>query len=70
MGSSVGGMRVRRDRRRLETEWFLERRGELPEGGWRRVTALLGVTSVPFFRAFGLSGGEGSWIDHEKRDEI
>ena len=32
----------------------LELRGELPEGGWRRVMALLGLgaQSVPFFRAF------------------
>ncbi|CAA9404959.1 MAG: hypothetical protein AVDCRST_MAG78-61 [uncultured Rubrobacteraceae bacterium] len=27
-------------------------RGELPAGVWRRVFALLGVVSVPFFRAF------------------
>src|SRR5215210_162832 len=27
-------------------------RGELPVGGWRRVFALLGVVSVPFFRGF------------------
>ncbi len=37
---------------------FFEVRGELPEGGWRRVFALLGFVTVPFFRAF---RGQGGW---------
>lgn len=37
---------------RLSASDALELRGELPEGGWRRVLALLGARAVPFFRAF------------------
>ncbi len=37
---------------RLSASDDLELRGELPEGGWRRVLALLGAQAVPFFRAF------------------
>lgn len=39
---------------RLDVSAALELRGELPEGGWRRVLALLGLgaQTVPFFRAF------------------
>ena len=38
---------------RLGASDALELRGELPEGGWRRVLALLGLgaQTVPFFRA-------------------
>jgi hypothetical protein len=37
---------------RLGADAPIELRGELPEGGWRRVLALWGATAVPFFRAF------------------
>ena len=37
---------------RLGASDDLELRGELPEGGWRRVLALLGAQATPFFRAF------------------
>lgn len=37
---------------RLEGRWVLGERGELPAGGWRRLVALLGASSVPFFSAF------------------
>ena len=37
---------------RLSASDALELRGELPEGGWRRVLALLGTQATPFFRAF------------------
>ena len=33
---------------------------ELPDGGWRRMLALWGVASVPFFRAFHVSDREGA----------
>jgi hypothetical protein len=36
----------------LEPDRLLELRERLPEGGWRRVLALLGFSGVPFFRAF------------------
>ena len=45
-------------RRRGRREWRLDAtrppgsRKELPAGGWRRVFALWGAVSVPFFRAF------------------
>ena len=44
--------------RRRGRGWHLDatrpvvRREQLPERGWRRIAALLGVVSVPFFRAF------------------
>ncbi|HLL56320.1 MAG TPA: hypothetical protein VK359_00190 [Rubrobacteraceae bacterium] len=37
---------------RLEMGWAPEGQGELPASGWRRVVALLGMSSVPFFSAF------------------
>jgi hypothetical protein len=37
---------------RTHADLPFEFRGELPAGGWRRVLALLGVVSTPFFRAF------------------
>ena len=37
---------------RLDAARSLEGREELPAGGWRRVFALLGVVTVPFFGAF------------------
>lgn len=37
---------------RAGTALPFEVRGELPAGGWRRMLALLGVSAVPFFRAF------------------
>ncbi|MDP8950727.1 MAG: hypothetical protein M3N18_00505 [Actinomycetota bacterium] len=45
------GYRRRRGGWRSDANLF-EVRGELPEGGWRRVVALLGFVTVPFFRAF------------------
>ena len=36
----------------LDVTQLLHRRTELPQGGWRKVVALLGVPAVPFFRAF------------------
>lgn len=36
----------------LSADTPLELRAELPEGGWRRVLALWGLSAVPFFRAF------------------
>lgn len=43
---------------RLETEWTLESRGELPASGWRRVLALLSITAVPFCQPFRSQGDE------------
>jgi|SRR5215210_602172 len=37
---------------RTNTALPSEVRGELPAGGWRRIFALLGAVSVPFFRTF------------------
>lgn len=37
---------------RLDARVPRESRGELPAGGWRRMFALFGVFSVPFFGAF------------------
>ena len=50
-------------RRRGLREWrpdarrSLEGREELPAGGWRRIFALLGVFTVPFFGAFSANKG-------------
>lgn len=44
----------------------LARRGaeDLPQGGWRRVLALLGEPTIPFFRPFGRDDpGERGWHD-------
>ncbi len=54
---------------RLETGWTLEVRGELPAGGWRRVLALLGVCSVPFFQPFrdgGIVVSDETWEEKER----
>jgi hypothetical protein len=46
------GYRWRRGSWRADTAPTREVRGELPEGGWRRVLAMLDIGAVPFFRAF------------------
>jgi hypothetical protein len=44
------------EHRRLVKE-LREARDELPARGWRRIFALLGVMTVPFFGAFSASKG-------------
>jgi len=47
-----GGHRSRYRRWRPGAAAPIELDGGLPEGGWRRVLALWGFVSIPFFRAF------------------
>jgi hypothetical protein len=37
---------------RSNTGWVREDTADLPQGGWRRVLALLGEPAIPFFRRF------------------
>ena len=46
------GYRRRVDGWYSDTSRLLEDPTALPTGGWRRALALLGVSTVPFFRAF------------------
>lgn len=56
-------------RRRHPGGWHLDptlplrSREELPAGGWRRMVALLGVPTVPFFGAF---SGAGPWTERPR----
>jgi hypothetical protein len=46
------GYRCRRGGWYADTALFFGEQSELPKGDWRRVLALLGIVSVPFFRVF------------------